>query len=140
MKVFKSIAAVLAGLIVPFILAMITDMILEKSGVFPSVEHQKEHGFNILWMNLLALAYRFGFTVLGGYVTAKWAPSNPMRHVTILATIGTVLALVSNIAVANIPETANVLPLWFMVVLVIMVIPGVWLGGKLAVGNGKGRK
>jgi hypothetical protein len=129
---FKSIGAVLAGILIPAILATITDTILEKTGVFPSIEHQQQYGFNVVWMNLLALFYRFGFSVLGGFVTAKLAPSKPMRHIVILGIIATVVGIISNIAVASMPETANVLPVWFSVVMILMAFPSIWLGGKLA--------
>lgn len=132
MKTLKSIGVVLLGLLLPAILATIVDTVLEKGGVFPSVEHQKQYGFNVVWMNILALAYRFGFSALGGFLVAKLAPSKPMRHVVILGTIGTVIAIVANIAAAKMPETANVLPIWFSVVMVLMAFPAVWLGGKLA--------
>jgi hypothetical protein len=136
-NIFKSIGAVLAGLIVPVILAMITDTILEKNGIFPSIEHQQEYGFNVVWMNLLALFYRFVYTAFGGYVTGKLAPGRPMHHVITLGVIGTVIAIVSNIAVSQIPETANVLPIWFMVVLVLTAFPAVWLGGRWATATKK---
>ena len=132
MKTLKSIGIVLMGLIVPAILATIIDTILEQSGVFPSIEHQQKYGFNVVWMNLLALVYRFGFTVLGGYMVAKLAPGSPERYVMILGIVGTIVAVVSNIVVSVNPATANVLPIWFSVVLVLMAYPGVWLGGKLA--------
>lgn len=43
-------------------------------------------------LNMLALAYRCVYPVLGGYLTARFAPSAPMRHVWIQAGIGTVIA------------------------------------------------
>ena len=134
-KIFKSIGAVLAGFILTLILTRGLDILLESTGIFPSVEEQQKHGFNILWMNILAIIYRVVFTIIGGYVTAKLAPSKPMKHVLILGIIGTIIAIIGNIVVANIPEMANVLPLWFSIALVITAFPSIWIGGKLATKN-----
>jgi hypothetical protein len=38
--------------------------------------------------NALALAYRIIYSVLGGYITAKLAPQNPVKHAVILGSIG----------------------------------------------------
>ncbi len=133
MKILGSIFAVLVGFIVIFILSLGTDTILENAGIFPSIAEQQKYSFNILWMDLLALFYRVVYTILGGYITAKLAPNKPMRHVIILGVFGTVVAIVGNIVGSMIPATKDVLPLWFMVALVLMQYPGVWIGGKLAI-------
>lgn len=138
MKTFlKSTGIVLAGFILTLVLTMGTDTVLENTGIFPTVAYQQQFGFNVLWMNLLAIFYRVIYTILGGYITAKLAPNKPMRHVIALGILGTVIAIVGNIAVSMIPATKNVLPLWFMVALVLMAFPGVWYGGKLAINDKK---
>lgn len=43
----------------------------------------------------LAATYRILFTVLGGYVTARLAPSKSLEHALVLGSIGSVLALAS---------------------------------------------
>ena len=107
------------------------DVLLESVGVFPSVEYQQENGFDVVWMNLVALGYRVAFGVLAAFVTAVLAPTDPARHVHVLAVMTTVFAVVSNIVVSMIPATAGVLPIWFSVALVLIAYPSAWLGGQL---------
>jgi hypothetical protein len=107
------------------------DVLLESTGVFPTVAQQQADGFDVLWMNILALCYRMAFGVLGGYVTAAVAPNRPARHVHILGLIATAVAVIANVAVAMTPATANVLPAWFSVALVLIAYPTAWLGGRL---------
>jgi hypothetical protein len=106
-------------------------VLLESVGVFPSVEYQQESGFDVAWMNLLALGYRVAFGVLAAFVTAALAPSNPARHVRVLAVMATVFAVVSNVVVSMVPATEGVLPVWFSVALVLTAYPSAWLGGQL---------
>ena len=128
----KNIGAILLGFLITLILTRGTDILLENIGVFPTVEEQKKYGFNILWMNIVAILYRIIFTMVGGYLTAKLSAGNPMRNVNILGIIGTSIAIIGNVVVSQIPEMANVLPLWFSIALVIIAYPSVWIGGKLA--------
>jgi len=129
---FKNTGAIVIGFLITLILTRGTDILLEITGIFPTVEEQQKFGFNILWMNIVAIVYRIGFTILGGYLTAKISVSRPMRNVRILGIIGTVIAIIGNIVVSQIPEMANVLPLWFSIALVVIAFPSVWFGGKLA--------
>jgi hypothetical protein len=129
---FKHIGAVLAGFIVTLVLTRGMDILLESIGVFPTVEEQQKYGFNILWMNVVAILYRIIFTILGGYLVAKLSPSKLMRNVNILGVVGVIVAVIGNIIVSQIPKMANVLPVWFSIALVLIAFPSVWLGGKLA--------
>ncbi|MFG1820219.1 hypothetical protein ACGFIF_41115 [Kribbella sp. NPDC049174] len=126
----RSILAIATGFVLPLVLSRSADILLESTGVFPTVAEQRANGFDVLWMNILALGYRMAFGALGGYVTAATAPNRPARHVHLLAIITTAVAAVSNIAVATIPATANVLPPWFAVALVLLAYPSAWLGGR----------
>ena len=126
----RSTLAIAAGFVLPLILSRSADILLESTGVFPTVAQQRADGFDVLWMNILALCYRMAFGVLGGYVTAAVAPNRPARHVHLLAIIATAVAVISNVAVATIPATANVLPAWFAVALVLIAYPSTWLGGR----------
>src|SRR3954468_12679831 len=94
-KTFKSIGAVLAGFLTVAVLSVVTDVVMEALTVFPPQNRPEEYA---PWMLLLALIYRLAYTVLGGYITAKLAPSKPMKHVIILGIIGTVFGLLGTIA------------------------------------------
>jgi hypothetical protein len=126
-NIFKSIGAVLAGLITVILLSNGTDSILEATGIFPSIAEQSQHGFNTPWMAGLALFYRLIFLLAGGYVVALLAPANPMRHVVILGITGTVLGIAGAIA------TWGFAPGWFLLSPVLLGIPCVWLGGQLRI-------
>jgi hypothetical protein len=89
MNSFKSIVCVVAGFLTVVVLSIVTDKILESAGIFPPATE----GLFVTWMLALALFYRTVYTVAGGYVTAKLAPANPMRHVMILGVIGTLAGM-----------------------------------------------
>src|SRR5690348_10242357 len=83
---FKSIWAVVAGFLTVIILSVATDMVLESTGILPS--QSRPELFTGLLL-LLAFVYRSIYAMVGGYVTATLAPTNTMRHVTILGILGT---------------------------------------------------
>jgi hypothetical protein len=119
--IFKSIGAVLAGFIAVAILSIVSDWVLETLGIFPILGT----GVFSTWMLMLALAYRIAYTVLGGYITASLAPTQPMRHAIILGIIGTIAATLGAIVVWDLSEH------WYPIALVITALPSTWLGGKL---------
>ena len=120
-NIFKSIGTVIAGIITGAALSIGTDFVLEKTGVFPPIGK----GIFIWWMLLLALVYRGIYTILSGYVTAKLAPNNPMRHAVILGIIGVVVTVFGSIA--NWDKSAA----WYPIALILITLPCTWLGGKL---------
>jgi preprotein translocase subunit SecD len=62
---------------------------------------------------------------VGCYVTARLAPSNPMKHAMILGVIGVFAAGAANYAVwGHVPN-------WFVIINVLLVLPLAWLGGRL---------
>lgn len=73
------------------------------------------------------LTYRCAYNVVGGYITARRAPRNPMRHALILGSIGVVLGLIG--AIATIPLKLG--PAWYPISLVVTALPFTWLGGVL---------
>jgi hypothetical protein len=122
MKTARSIGAVVAGIMTNVILSVAVDFVLESTGIFPPVGEGK---FDT-WMLVLALSYRCVFAVAGGYVTARLAPKEPMRHVIILACIGIALGIIGTIVGWN--KSAH----WYPLALVITAFPCTWLGGKLS--------
>ncbi|MGH8501885.1 MAG: hypothetical protein ACREVE_05325 [Gammaproteobacteria bacterium] len=77
--------------------------------------------------NLLALAYRCVYAVVGSYIAARFAPRNPMRHALVLGVIGLLLSLAG--AIATIPMDLG--PAWYPIALVVTALPCAWLGGVL---------
>jgi hypothetical protein len=65
--------------------------------------------------------------VMGGWLTARLAPRNPIRHVVILGLIGTAMAALGLVATWNL----DLGPRWYPISLVVTGLPLSWLGGKL---------
>ena len=119
----RSFAAVLAGLLTVVVTHTGTDAILHATGVFPPAAQTMTDG-----LFLLAAAYRVAFTVLGGYVTARLAPSKSLKHALVLGGIGSVLALAGMLAaLAAVPALG---PAWYPLALVVTALPACWLGGR----------
>jgi len=95
--------------------------VLESLGVFPP----PDQGLFIIWMLILALAYRCVYTIAGGYVTAMMAPNRPMRHAIILGIVGIVAGTIGVVIAWDLS------PHWYPIALVITALPCTWLGGKL---------
>ena len=78
---------------------------------------------------VLALAYRIIYSIIGGYITARLAPDQPVKHALVLGAIGFVLGLAGTIATWNRgPEFG---PKWYPLLIMLTAIPSVLLGGKL---------
>lgn len=113
----------MTGFALLVILSMITDSILEKTGMMktePFVE-------NPVWLIAIIILYRTIFNTFGCYLAARLAPNKPMKHALILGIIGVVLTVVGLIAMWDIP------PRWYPVSLIVLTLPAAWLGGKLAI-------
>lgn len=120
-ETLKSIGAVVAGFFALVILSVITDSILEKTGIMktePFVE-------NPIWLIVIIILYRTIFNTFGCYLTARLAPNKPMKHAIILGIIGVVLTIVGLIAMWDIP------PRWYPIFLIVLTLPAAWLGGKM---------
>jgi hypothetical protein len=119
----RSTLAVLAGFFACVILSLATDLILHLLKIFPpSGEPMWDPG-----LNALALAYRCVYAVASGYITARLAPRNPMRHVWVLGFIGLVMAVLGVLATSGM----NLGPRWYPISLAVTALPCVWLGGVL---------
>jgi hypothetical protein len=124
-RILRGIGAVLAGFFATFIHSIGTDILLHAAGVFPPWGQPMSNA-----LFALATAYRTVYTVTGGYVTARLAANKPMGHVWTLGVIGLLAAIAGTAATWDKgPEFG---PKWYPVALVVLAIPCVWLGGKLA--------
>jgi hypothetical protein len=124
----KSIGAVVAGFLTVAVLSTITDAILENTGVFPSYVSQMENGSPV-WVLVAALVYRSIFAVLGGYVTARLAPGNPMKHVKVLAVLGAIGGITGVFAGWQYGNQ------WYPIALAVTAYPLVYWGGKISLMN-----
>lgn len=121
MLVLRSFGSVLAGFAVVVILSIVTDEIMHATGIMPRGAMWDP------WHNGLALAYRCAFTVAGGWVTARLAPRNPMRHAAILGFLGTIAGIAGVVATWDL----NLGPRWYPIALAVTAFPMCWLGGWL---------
>src|SRR6478672_9642043 len=110
-RTLRSIAAVALGLLVTVALSTATDMALYASGIFPAPAMPMSNA-----LFALATAYRVLFAAAGGYVTARLAPREPMKHALILGGIGFVLALAGVVATWGKAEYG---PAWYPIALVL---------------------
>jgi hypothetical protein len=119
MQILRSVLAVVAGLIVVVLLSEGADYVVVKLGLLTFNGPDPTIPFAI------ATIYRCIAAVIGGFVTAKLAPTNPMLHAIILGIIGTIAALAGVLANLSMPH------LWYPIALVVTALPCCWLGGKL---------
>jgi hypothetical protein len=119
----RSVLAVFLGFAMVVVLSLGTDQILHVLKVYPPWGQPMYEPS----LNLLALSYRIVYTVLGMYITAKYAPYSPMRHVWVGGIIGLVLGIVG--VIAAIP--LNLGPIWYPIGIALTALPCAWLGGAL---------
>jgi hypothetical protein len=125
LSILKSIGAVLAGAIVAILLELGTDELLRQLHIFPPLSQPMTDS------GLLGVAtlYRTIYGVVGGYVTARLAPSRPMLHAFILGTLGELAAIAGVVATWN--DTDKYGPHWYPIALVILALPPAFLGAWL---------
>lgn len=122
MNIVKSIGAVLAGFVVTAVASSATDMALESTGYLPT-----GHIYAAVPVVLSVIAYRTVFDVLGAYVAATLAPSQPMRHALILGALGTLGGLAAAVATWNM----NIGPHYYALSVAAVGLPAAYLGGLL---------
>ena len=121
---YRSVAAIIFGIVAGAVLSILTDTILEQSGIAPSVADQLENG-SPTWILILATVYRSIYTAVSGYLGAALAPSRPMRHAMILGGIAFVANLAGGIAMWEYGQH------WYPAALAVLAIPSALYGGKL---------
>lgn len=120
----RSISAVLAGAAVSIVLAVGTDEVMKRTGVFPASGGAMGDGLFVL-----ATAYRTVYGVFGAYLTARLAPNRPMMHALILGAIGCAMGILGVVVSWNkMPEIG---PRWYPIGLVPLGLAQAWVGGKL---------
>jgi hypothetical protein len=123
-RILRSVGAVVAGLLFVIIITTATDAVLHATGIFPPWGQPMSDSLFIL-----AFAYRIVCGIAGGYITARLALYQPVKHAIVLGAIGFVLSLAGAAATWNRgPEFG---PKWYPLALIVIAIPTAWLGGKL---------
>lgn len=120
MQIVRSVLAVLAGIVAVVVLSEGIDFVVVKLGLLSF------SGADLSVPFAIATLYRSVAAVVGGYVTARFAPSAPMTHAIILGIIGTALALLGCIMMWSVGNH------WYPIALVVTALPCSWLGGKIA--------
>jgi hypothetical protein len=118
----RSVLALAAGIAVNFI-ALPVDQLFHVLEVYPPWGVPMTETSD----NLLALAYRIILGVASGWVTARLAPSAPMKHALVLGGIGTVLSALGLLGAMQM----DLGPLWYPALLVVVALPCAWLGARL---------
>jgi hypothetical protein len=127
----RSVLAIVAGFLVVVILSLGIDEVLHLLKVYPPWgEPMYDPG-----LNALALSYRIVITVFSGYVTARLAPRNPMKHVVVGGLIGVLLGVAGVVAATKIPMG----PIWYPIAIAVTGFPSVYLGGMLHARSSRGR-
>jgi hypothetical protein len=120
----RSVWAVLAGLIVIFILSMGMDAVMHATGVFPPYGQAMSDGL-FAW----ATTYRVIASIIGCYVTARLAPNRPMAHALWLGVLGVVISALATVVTWNKGPAFG--PHWYPIALVLVSIPCAWIGGRI---------
>ena len=118
----KSIWAVLAGVLFIIVVTTLVDIVFHVIHVYPPMGQPINDA-----LSLLATAYRIVIGIAGAWLTARLAPSGPMKHAMILGLVGVVLGLVGVVATWNL----GLGPRWYPIALAVLAIPQCWAGGKL---------
>ncbi len=127
-RTVRSVAAVLAGIVVDVLLTIGTDLALHAARVFPPRGQPMIHADALM---LLATSYRLVYGVAGSYITARLAPDQPLRHALVGGVVGLIVCSVGAVATWNGGPAFG--PHWYPLALVATAMPCAWLGGKLRV-------
>jgi hypothetical protein len=118
----RSIWAVVAGFLFTAVLSIGADAIVRWMA--PSLFSPTGATSNVA---ILALTTVFVavFAIVGCYITARLAPSHPMRHALILGCLALAISLILS------GKTWPMTPPWFNILNLVVIVPYAWLGGRL---------
>jgi len=119
--IVRSILAIVAGFLFTGVLAIGTDAVLMSAGVLPPAT-ERVTSTGVL---LLTVAYVAVYAIAGCWVTARLAPSHPMRHALIMGGIALAMQL------ALLPMSWQRTPAWYNLLGLALVMPYAWAGGRL---------
>jgi hypothetical protein len=119
---WKSIWAVVAGVLVIIVVTSLVDAVLHAAGVYPPTKQPLTNALAVL-----ATSYRIVISIGGAWLTARLAPQAPMKHAMILGFVGTLLGLLGVAAAWHF----DLPPMWYPIALAVLAIPQCWVGGKI---------
>lgn len=118
----RSVWAVVAGFLFIMVLSLGTDAIMNT--MWPKFFNANGGTSNVVIL-CLTIVYVGVFAVVGSYITARLAPSQPMKHALILGVTGLAFT------VAATTRLWNTEPAWYNILNVLLVMPYAWFGGRL---------
>jgi hypothetical protein len=127
-RIGRSVAAVLAGMVVGIILTLGTDIVLHAIGVFPPWGHSMVGFDGVLE---LATVYRTIYGIAASYLIARLAPARPMQHALVGGFIGLVVSILGAAVTWNKGPAFG--PHWYPLALDVLALPQAWAGGRLRV-------
>lgn len=119
----RTIGAVLAGWLTTGVLVVCFDLVLTK--LYPNEYRRGQMPPD--YLTGLVLATSTLFSVPGGWVTARLAKTDPSRHILYLILWGELMGILSA------SMTWGQIQWWYQIGLLVLWIPAVLLGGRLAV-------
>jgi hypothetical protein len=119
---WKSIGAVVAGLIFIILVTTLVDVLLHVVRIYPAMGEPMGDGLAVL-----ASSYRLVIGIAGAYLTARLSPGRPMRDALVLGCVGTVLGVMGVVMTWNM----GLGPRWYPISLAVVAIPQCWFGGWL---------
>jgi hypothetical protein len=121
MLIFRAFLALLAGFLsMAIVVAIITALLMKLVPAWVGPTGHPRPGYVIV-----NLVFSFSAAMLGGYVTAWMAQSNPLIHTLALALIVLLLAALSAM------QQRGLQPIWYQLLLVAITPAGVFVGGML---------
>jgi len=119
---WRSVWAVLAGILSAIVATTLIDVALHAARVFPPLAQPIDDK-----LALLASSYRIPIGVGSAWLTARLAPSRPMRHALVLGLLGMAAAVAGVVVNWNL----GLGPRWYPISLVFLAMPQSWAGGHL---------
>lgn len=121
-QTWKSIGAVVTGLIFIILVTTLVDVLLHVVRIYPAMGEPMGDGLAVL-----ASSYRLVIGIAGAYLTARLSPGRPMRDALVLGCAGTVLGVMGVVMTWNM----GLGPRWYPISLAVVAIPQCWFGGWL---------
>jgi hypothetical protein len=122
MAILKSILSVLGSYVLSIVLVMATDPLLHA--LFPNDYRQGQTiPDGLLWLSTALFTV---ISILCAWVCAKLAPSRVRVHVIAFFALGEIMGLVATVL------NWGKMPHWYSIAWLLVWIPSVWIGWKLA--------